>query len=81
MRVELTEKSIDIVTTRSGLLVGTIDAICIALLLTISNLKVSAIVIALVIALTLPIWWLQQRRPVAAPKRQRPAPPMPLTSA
>ena len=81
MRVELTDKSIDFVTTKSGLVVGTIDAICIALLLAISNLKVGAIVIALVIALTLPIWWLQQRRPVPATRRERPAPPMSLTSA
>ena len=71
MRIEVTDRSIDFVGTKSGFMVGAVDAIAFALLLAIANLKVVAIIVVMVAALTLPIAWLQHRRPERAAMPER----------
>lgn len=74
MRMELTDRSVDLIVTRSGLLSAMVDGVSLVALLLLAGLKVSLVIVAAVIVLTAPIYWLQQRRP-AGPKTFAPGRP------
>ena len=71
MRIEVTDRSIDFVGTKTGFMVAAVDAIALAFLLAIANMKVVAIIVVVVAVLTLPIAWIQHRRPERAVTPER----------